>query len=190
MKSDRFIYRSGQDCIVTSRDPTVSSKCFVRLATKSVAMISLRDAERELITPSDLNLDAGEILKVGTEEYLIQTTLPDQLGSRVAYGAKVNATLTHSRLVDTVDENWNPIKVWEVQNSNVKAFGQVVTTMLRQEDPGILETTTAIFYAPASYNIQTMDRLNDGSRDYQVEVVDNVFLPNISRIQVRYDERE
>ncbi len=135
-------------------------------------------------------LSSGEILTVGPDRYLVQSVSSDSASGEIAwFGAKTNVELTHQRYVETVDDDGNLVQEWATINASVAAFGQIVTAELRQYDPGLLDSCRYTFQMPASAAVLLLDRLVMNGSNYQVEAIDDVMLPGVTRIQAGSDNR-
>ena len=72
---------------------------------------------------------------------------------------------------------------------NIPSYGEVVTSRLRQEEPGLLEGTIYIFQVPKSLGVIELDRIEYGGKNYQVASVDDIGLDGVSRVQLSKDLR-
>ena len=100
--------------------------------------------------------------------------------------------IKHKRFVDDVDDDFNPIQEWkdvDPNRINIPSYGEVVTSRLRQEEPGLLEGTIYIFQVPKSLGVIELDRIEYGGKNYQVASVDDIGLDGVSRVQLSKDLR-
>jgi hypothetical protein len=58
---------------------------------------------------------------------------------------------------------------------------------MRQEDPGMLETTVIVFYAKTVPLVE--DRLEVGGKNYKADVVDSLALNGLVKVQGGVDNR-
>jgi len=187
--AEKFLKARGQDCTI-KRTPVVTSKVSIKRSTKSSRDLGSREAYWEGLILADALLQSGEVLAIGADNYLVQSVNPDPAsGEHALFAAKSNASLTHKRETETLDENNNPIKIWPVINANVDAYGEIVTYQLRQFDPGLLEQTRYIFQVPKSIGALELDRIVYSGDNYQVVSIDDVALKGIDRIQLAVDLR-
>lgn len=187
--AEKYLKAHGQDCTI-KRIPVVSSKVSIKRSTKSSRDLGSREAYWEGLILADSLLQSGEVLTIRSENYLVQSTNYDHAsGEYSLFAAKSNATLIHKRETETLDENNNPVKVWSPINPEVVAYGEIVTSQLRQFDPGLLEQTRYIFQVPKSIGVLELDRIDYNGDNYQVASIDDVALKGIDRIQLAVDLR-
>lgn len=195
----RFLKRKGQPCEITTRTPSVVSKCIIAPASRSGFRVADRDNYIDGLILADTNLIPGEVVAVsafisgnaGQKEILVFGVDPDPVSGQLKFmGAKSNTPLNWQRQTTSVDENYNVVTVWETVSADIPAFGQVVTAYLRQEDPGLLPTTRYLFSVPSTYGIQQMDRVTFATTvSCQVDSLDNIILDGIVRLQCSDDTR-
>ena len=181
----------GQTCTI-NRTPVATSKVSIKRSTKSSRDLGSREAYWEGLILADALLQSGEVLTIGVDKYLVQSVNADPAsGEHALFAAKSNASLTHKRETETLDENNNPIKVWATiyGDGEVIAYGEIVTYQLRQFDPGLLEQTRYIFQVPKSIGALELDRIVYNGDNYQVVSIDDVALKGIDRIQLAVDLR-
>jgi hypothetical protein len=182
----------GQTCTI-NRNPVVTSKVSIKRSTRASRDLGVREAYWEGLILADAALQSGEVLTIGADDYLVQSSNFDPASSCTAFfAAKCNAVLQHKRETDGVDENNNPVKVWNDVNPavpNVDAYGEIVTYSLRQFDPGLLEQTRYIFQVPKAIGVMELDRIIYNDDNYQVVSIDDVALKGIDRIQLAVDLR-
>jgi hypothetical protein len=187
----KFLKSKGQECTI-NRIPSATSKVSIKRSTRSSRDLGSREAYWEGLILADALLQSGEVLTIGDDKYLVQSVNTDYASSEHAFfSAKCNAVLQHKRETDGLDENNNPVKVWNDVNPvkpNIDAYGEIVTYQLRQFDPGLLEQTRYIFQVPKSIGVQLQDRIVYNG-NLQVVSVDDVALKGIVRIQLAVDLR-
>jgi hypothetical protein len=97
------------------------------------------------------------------------------------------------------DDNFNPIGDPEFKDIeiDVKSFVRYVTGQLRQEDPGLLLTTTHLIRLQSSVDVRRpndplllgADRIILNGRPYQVDVIDDIQFHGLYQIQLSEDMR-
>lgn len=184
-----FLKAHGQDCTIERTVP-ISSKVSLKRCTKSSRDLGSREAYWEGLILSNATLISGEILTIETNKYLVQSTNIDVAsGECIFFAAISNATLTHKRLVETIDGSNNVIQQWQDINTNIYGYGEIVTYQLRQYDPGLLPQTRYIFQVPKSINVVELDRITYNDNNYKVESIDSIGLVGVVRIQLSTDIR-
>lgn len=185
----KYLQAYGQPCTIL-RDVPVQSYVSLKRASRGATNPGTREAYWEGLILAASNLASGEVFQIGSDKYLTLSAGTDPAtGELAVLVAKTNATLTHQRYTETVDENGNITQVWSILNADVPAFGIAVTAALRQQDPGLLESTKFIFQLAKSLGVQVMDRVVYNGANYQVDAVDDIALPGIVRIQLSTDTR-
>lgn len=186
--TDRFIRRKGDACTITSRTPAVASTCIVAPATKGGWRIADRHDYWDGMIPVSAGLGAGEVISVSDKEILVMTTAANS-GVTFFMGTRTNADLDWQHPTPSTDVNYNVITTWPTVSASVPTFGQLVTAQLRQEDPGLLQTTKYLFLIPSTYKIPVMDRVIFNSVSCQVDALDDIILDGILRLQCSVDTR-
>lgn len=189
----KFLNAKGQSCTINRTTPA-NSKVSIRRSTKASRDLGIREGYWEGLILADAMLQSGEVLSItddrGTTKYLVQSVNTDFSSTEHAFfAAKCNAVLTHKRYTQTVDEDGNLVEGWQVLNAAVDAYGEIVTYRLRQEDPGLLDSTKYVFQVPKSISAQLLDRIVYNGNNYQVVSIDDVALEGLCRIQVQADVR-
>lgn len=185
----RYLQAHGQACII-KRTPEVQSYVSLKRSTRGTRDPGTRDAYWEGLILAESLLASGEVIEIGGTQYIVQSVDGDPASGELAFfAAKVNASLTHQRYEETVDEYGNIIQQWTTLNASLPAFGQAVTAALRQADPGLLETTRYLFFVPKTAGVRVMDRLVLGGENLQASAVDEIMLPGVARIQAGQDVR-
>jgi len=190
--ASKFIKSKGQDCIIDRTVP-IQSKVSIKRSTKASRDLGVREAYWEGLIPIDVDLESGEIITIRNVNYLIQSTNYDHASTETAFfSAKCNAVIKHKRFVDDVDVNYNPIQEWEDVDSTrveIPCYGEIVTSRLRQEEPGLLEGTIYIFQVPKDLGVLELDRIEYNGKNYQVASIDDIGLDGVSRVQLAKDLR-
>lgn len=187
--AENFLKAHGQSCSI-KRTPIVVSRVSIKRSTKSSRDLGAREGYWEGLILLDASLASGEVMTIGLDDYLVQSVNFDPASSACAFfAAKSNATLVHKRQVETVDVNNNPVISWVAMNASVAAYGEIVTYRLRQEDPGLLDSTRYIFQVPKSISAVELDRIVYNGDNYQIDSIDDVALKGIDRLQLGTDVR-
>ena len=185
----RFIISRGQECTLGT-SPLVSSHVSMKRSSKSVINPGIRESMWEGLILGTSSLVSGELLNVGVDRYLVMSVTSDASSGELAwYGAKTNVELHHYRYVESTDASNNIVQAWSPLAVSVAAYGQIVTTELRQFDPGLLDSSKYVFWIPSSLGLQELDRLVMGENNYQVDAVDDVMLDGVDRVQAGSDVR-
>lgn len=190
--AEKFLNSHGQT-ITIQRNPTVTTKASLKRSTKAVRDPGIRDSSWEGLVLADSNLTSGEVFSLGMDKYLVQSANLDTASGAIAFFAvKVNSTLTPLRRTEELDEDYNMTVEWKwtPEGTAIDAFGQVVTYALRQYDPGLLESSRYIFYLPASFGVQVLDRLVLNGENLMVNAIDPLMLEGVVRVQAGTDTRE
>lgn len=179
----------GQSCIIL-RDPAINTKVSIKRSTKSSRDLGSRESYWEGLILADAALLSGEILELSGNKYLVQSTNPDpSSGEAALFIAKCNAVIQHKRYVEDVDDNGNLIQEWQTLHADVPCYGEIITYRLRQEDPGLLDSTKYTFQVPKVLGVVLLDRFVYNEKKYQVSSIDDIGLPGVSRIQCEDDTR-
>lgn len=184
-----YLKAKGQDCTIL-RDIPVNSKLSIKRSTKSSRDLGSREAYWEGLILADAALMSGEIIQILADKYLVQSTNPDAASGETAlFIAKCNAVIQHKRYDEDVDDNGNLIQGWQTLHPDIPCYGEIITYRLRQEDPGLLDSTKYTFQVPKSLGVILLDRFVYGEDKYQVSSIDDIGLPGVSRIQCEDDTR-
>lgn len=148
--AERFLKAHGQDAVI-QRDVPMNTKVSIKRSSRAAYNIGLREGYWEGLVLADAGLQSGEVLTIGSDNYLVQSVNFDHASGECAFfAAKANAILIHKRLVEIPDENNNLVQAWQTLNADVPAYVEVVTYSLRQFDPGLLEQTRYLAQVPKS----------------------------------------
>lgn len=148
---------------------------------------------------SSSSLAAPGSLVETDESFLVQTLRPTTGHDKYCSLIKTNAVIEVQRFKRAYDERHNPIGDPKFQPvaQDVKGFIQYVTARLRQDDPGLLSTTSYILQIQTSTDVRdpqdkkllSPDRIVINNIPYQVDVVDAIKYPNLFHIQLSEDRR-
>ena len=187
--AERFLKAYGQDAVI-QRDIPANTKISIKRSSRAAYNIGLREGYWEGLVLADAGLQSGEILIIGADKYLVQSVnLDPASGESAFFAAKANAVLIHKRLVETVDENNNLVQTWQTLNADVPAYVEVITSSLRQFDPGLLEQTRYIAQVVKSIDAHMLDRFVLNSENLQVVSINNAGLHGVSILQLGIDIR-
>lgn len=185
----KHLQAHGQQCTIL-RDVPVQSHISLKRASRGATSPGTREAYWEGLMLAASNLVSGEVFQIGSDKYLTLSAGTDPAtGELSVLAAKTNATLTHKRYTETVDDYGNITQAWTMLNADVPAFGQIVTAALKQVDPGLLDSARYVFQVAKSLGVQPMDRLVYNGANYQVDSVDDVALAGVVRLQLGVDTR-
>lgn len=187
--AQKFLKARGQNCTILRTTP-INSKVSIKRSTRSSRDLGVREGYWEGIILADAALQSGEILDISGSKYLVQSTNPDPASSETAlFIAKCNAVIQHKRYVEDVDDNGNLIQDWQTLHPDTPCYGEIITYRLRQEDPGLLDSTKYTFQAPKALGVILLDRFVYDEKKYQVSSIDDIGLPGVARIQCEDDTR-
>jgi hypothetical protein len=112
---------------------------------------------------------------------------------------KTNMIVKVQRYGQRYDDNDNPIGDPEFQDveTGVHSFVRYVTGQLRQEDPGLLPTSTHLIRLQNTVDVRRPndslllgpDRIILNGRPYQVDAIDDIQFPGLYQIQLSEDMR-
>ncbi|WKL02425.1 hypothetical protein Q0F98_40775 [Paenibacillus amylolyticus] len=112
---------------------------------------------------------------------------------------KTNVITEVQRYMQEFDMNDNPKGKPEftVVAGDILGFAQHVSAQLKQEEPGLLSTTSLVLLLQTSVDVRepsdpsllSPDRIVIAGKKYQVDVVDRIKYPNLLHIQLCEDRR-
>jgi hypothetical protein len=189
MYAARYLQAYGEKCEILRTSP-VESYVSLRPSNRRTGSLSSRANAFEGLILSSSGLESGDVLCIGDQHYLVQIASRDPASREIAwFGVLVNATVTHKRLEKSIDDDGNITGTWKSLNSDVMAYGEVVTPGLRQYDPGLLDSTRYVFCVPAACGVQVEDRLGLNGTPLRVLQVDDILMPGVVRVQCGADVR-
>lgn len=165
--------------------------------TKATTIIGKEYQYNGVFSPKSL-VNPGSIIE--TDESFLVQTLRSMVGKdKYCSLIKTNVVLEVQRYHQEFDGRNNPIGDPEFKpvQSDIKAFVQFVTAQLRQDDPGLLPSTSHIVQVqttvdvkdPQDQSLLLPDRIHMNGIDYQVDAIDTVKYPNLLHIQLSEDRR-
>ena len=198
--TSRFLKTKGQLCTIPRHKSLLiegvltdapMSYVSIRKATKAIGDLAVRGSYVEGLILADSNLNSGEVLILRGEKYLVQNVRYDPASGELHFFATLaNALLTHKRLTEELDEYGNIVKEWVTLNSDVPAFGTIITGIMRQTDLGLLTNARYIFQVSTTNGVQLDDRIIHNGALYQIVSVDDLLTPGVVRLQAAVDTRE
>lgn len=168
----------------------VSDKVILSRETKATTIIGKEYMYNGMFAPSS-SVKPGDMLDNG-DTFFVQTLRLTTEKDKYCSLVKTNATIIVLRYSQEYDDNDNPIGDAEYKPvvENVLAFAQLVTAQLRQDDPGLLHTTTHTLQLQKSVDIKDPqdaihpDLVVMNGNTYQVDSVDVVKYPNLLHVQL------
>lgn len=166
------------DVVILSRD------------TRATTIVGKEYMYNGLFAPTS-PVKPGDLIENG-ETFLVQTLRPTTEKDKYCSLIKTNAAITVQRYSQEYDDNDNPIGDEEYRPiaENVIAFAQYVTARLRQDDPGLLPSTTYTLQLQTTVDIKDPqdaihpDQVILHGKAYQVDAVDVVKYPNLLHVQL------
>lgn len=185
----KFLKSKGMDCTIQRPTPFYT-KVSIKRSTNSVYNVGVREAFFEGLIPLESDLKSGEVLTINNDKYIAQTVNYDLASKELEfYCAKCNTIVQHKRYTETIDENFNVVMGWETINSDIPAYGEVITYRMIQQDPGLLEGTKYTLQVPKSLGVELLDRFVFNGDKYQVVSIDDLGLVGVCRCQLSADLR-
>jgi hypothetical protein len=185
----KFLNSKGMDCTIQRPTP-FQTKVSIKRSTNSVYNVGVREAFFEGLIPLESDLISGEIVSIKNDNYIVQTVNYDLASKELEfYCAKCNTIVQHQRCKETIDENFNVVMCWETINSDIPAYGEVITYRMIQQDPGLLEGTKYTLQVPKSLGVELLDRFVFNGEKYQVTSIDSLGLVGVIRCQLKIDLR-
>lgn len=185
----KFLKSKGQDCVINRPIP-FNTKVSIKRSTRASRDLGIREGYWEGLILADSNLKSGEIITIRDNKYLVQSTNYDPASMEYAFfSAKCNATIQHKRDVEEIDDSNNIIQEWQTINPDVACYGEIVTSRIRQEEPGLLDNTIYIFQVPKTLGVIMLDRFVHSGKNYEVVSIDDVGMAGVARIQLGIDNR-
>jgi hypothetical protein len=186
--AEKFLNAKGQSCTI-KRTPIVSSRVSMKRSTKSSRDLGSREAYWEGLILLDASLSSGEVMTIGSDDYLVQTANFDPASSATAFfAAKSNAMVHHARASE-VAVSGNIVTSWPVMNASVTAYVEVTTYKMKQEDPGLLDQTRYIAQVPKLIGADMLDRIIMNGDNLEVVSIDSTSLAGVAKIQLGVDVR-
>lgn len=165
---------------------------------KSSSVTSKEYAFAGLFAPDSV-VTTGSMADAGGNHYLVQSVRPTADGDKYTSLVKTNVTVDVQRWSLARDAKRNPTgdAIFTTVSASIIGFAQFVTAQLRQQDAGLLPTTTYTLLVqsdvdvkrPQDASIKSPDRILLNVRPYQVDVIDDIRYPGLLYIQLSEDIR-
>jgi hypothetical protein len=141
---------------------------------------------------------SGALIETG-ETFLVCSQRPTPERDKYCGMVKTNMIVKIQRYSQKYDENYNPIGDPEFLDieTEVYSFVRYVTGELRQEDPGLLPTSTHLVRLQNTVDVRrpddpslfNPDRIILNGSPYRVDVIDDIQFPGLYQIQLSEDMR-
>lgn len=141
---------------------------------------------------------SGALIETG-ETFLVCSQRPTPERDKYCGMVKTNMIVRVQRYSQEYDGNYNPIGDLDFTDVEieVKAFVQYVTAQLRQDDPGLLPTSTHLLRLQQKVDVRRPDdplliqpdRIVLNGRSYQVDAINDIQFPGLYQIQLSEDRR-
>jgi hypothetical protein len=169
-------------------------KVILSRETKATSVMGKEYVYNGLFAPNSI-IALGDIVEV-VASYMVLTMRQTVERDKYCSLLKTNAVIDIQRYGREFDGNRNPVgkpKFLTVE-AGAACFAQFVTGDLRQDEPGLLETTKYLLVLQKSVDIErpqnaNPDRIILDGRPYRVDVVDNIKYPNLLNVQLSEDTR-
>lgn len=189
----KFVKSEGETAVI-ERIPLVSTKVSIKRSTRSSRDLAVREAYWEGILPIEDNLQSGEYITIRGDKCLVQNTNFDKESFETAFFVtKCNCIVHHQREFETGIDEWNNIiREWRDVNpefTDIPSYCTIITYRMRQEDPGLLDSTKYVFQLPKQLDVQLLDRITYNNEKLRVDSIDDVGLSGVISIQVTSDLR-
>ena len=148
---------------------------------------------------SPISLVARGSMIVATDRFLVQSLRDTVDGDKYCSLIKTNVQINVMRFSQSFDSNDNPIgaPTFTFVATGVHGFANFVSARLRQEDPGLLPSTTYTLMLQKSADIknpqddalQAPDRIVMDGRPFQVDSIDHLRYPGLQYVQLSEDTR-
>jgi hypothetical protein len=165
--------------------------------TKATSIMGKESVYNGLFAPAS-PVQLGSFV-IAVDSFLVMTMRRTVEQDKYCSLVKTNAGIQVQRYKQTYDSKDNPVgdPTFSIIESHIKSFAQYVSAQLRQEDPGLLPTTTYLLTMQKSVDVRkpqdqsllSPDRILLNDRPYQVDVVDDVKYPNLFHVQLSEDTR-
>ncbi|KAA8782515.1 hypothetical protein EC604_01460 [Paenibacillus amylolyticus] len=187
-----FVHRHSPCTVNGYEDKVILSR-----ETKATTILGKEYVYNGLFSPKS-TVAPGDIIQ-NDMTFLVQTLRFTTMKDKYCSLIKTNATIQIQRFTQEYDDYDNPKgkPVFVPAASDVVGFVQHVTAQLKQEDPGLLPTTTLVLLLQTNVDVKEPsdplltqpDRIVIAGKKYQVDVVDRIKYPNLLFIQLCEDRR-
>lgn len=181
------------DCLVDKNEEEV----ILSRETKATTVMGKEYVYNGLFSPNS-SVERGSLVRT-EDTFLVQTLRNTVDTDKYCSLIKTNATILVQRYTQEYDDYDNPKgkPVFVHVASDVVGFAQHVSGQLKQEDPGLLPTTSLVLLLQTNVDVKEPsdplltqpDRIVIAGKKYQVDVVDRIKYPNLLFIQLCEDRR-
>lgn len=165
--------------------------------TKATTVMGKEYVYNGLFSPDSM-VERGSLVRT-SDSFLVQTIRNTVDTDKYCSLIKTNVTVEVQRYTQEFDTNDNPKGKPEFTPvaADIIGFAQHVSAQLRQEEPGLLSTTSLVLLLQTSVDVRepsdpalvSPDRIVIAGKKYQVDVVDRIKYPNLLHIQLCEDRR-
>lgn len=174
----------------------ISEKVILSRDSKNTSIISREYLYNGLFAPLSA-VHTGSMVEAEEGHFLVQTQRRTTEKDRYCSMIKTNVAVDVQRYHQEYDSNLNKVggPTFQIQQEDVKGYCQYVTGRLRQEEPGLLSTTSYILILQTSVQVRkpqglpSPDRVLLNGHPYRVDVVDELKYPNLLYVQLSEDTR-
>lgn len=187
-----FAHRHSPCTVNGEEDKVILSR-----ETKATTILGKEYMYNGLFSPKSLVVP-GDIVQ-NDITFLVQTLRLTTTKDKYCSLIKTNVTVEIRRYKQEYDDHDNPKRMpnFIPVETDVVGFAQHVSGQLRQEEPGLLPTTSLILLLqtkvdvkePSDPELLQPDRIVIAGKKYQVDVVDRIKYPNLFYIQLCEDRR-
>ncbi|WP_339309799.1 hypothetical protein NZ043_27785 [Paenibacillus sp. FSL k6-2145] len=180
-------------CTVDEKEESV----ILSRETKATTVMGKEYVYNGLFSPDSL-VERGSLVRTD-DSFLVQTLRNTVDTDKYCSLIKTNVTIEVQRYMQEYDANDNPKGKPEFVPvaAEVIGFAQQVSAQLKQEDPGLLPTTSLVLLSQTNVDVRepsdpalvSPDRIVIAGKKYQVDVVDLIKYPNLLHIQLCEDRR-
>lgn len=165
--------------------------------TKATTIMGKEYVYNGLFSPDSM-VERGSLVRT-SDSFLVQTIRNTVDTDKYCSLIKTNVTAEVQRYMQEFDTNDNPKGKPEftLVAGDIIGFAQHVSAQLKQEEPGLLSTTSLVLLLQTSVDVRepsdpalvSPDRIVIAGKKYQVDVVDRIKYPNLLYIQLCEDRR-
>ncbi|ETT31320.1 hypothetical protein C161_27040 [Paenibacillus sp. FSL R5-192] len=187
-----FVHRHSPCTVNGEQDKVILSR-----ETKATTVLGKEYMYNGLFAPKSPVLP-GDVVQ-SDMTLLVQTLRYTATKDKYCSLIKTNVTVEVQRYMQEFDANDNPKGKPEftLVAGDIIGFAQHVSAQLRQEEPGLLSTTSLVLLLQTSIDVRepsdptlvSPDRIVIAGKKYQVDVVDRIKYPNLLHIQLCEDRR-
>jgi hypothetical protein len=174
----------------------IPEKVILSRDSKNTSIISREYLYNGLFAPLSA-VHTGSMVEAEEGHFLVQTQRRTTEKDRYCSMIKTNVAVDVQRYHQEYDSNLNKVggPTFQTQQAEIKGYCQYVTGRLRQEEPGLLSTTSYILILQTSVQVRkpqglpSPDRILLNGHPYRVDVVDDLKYPNLLYVQLSEDTR-